>query len=185
MTAQKYGAGDLGAMRKTVASAAILSLVCIGSDDSRECYIYEESPAFDEYAGRYFDYAYEYIVIICTRILPRYSNLLSSVLCSFMNNQTPLYFLILAALLNVVLDLVFIVCFHMGPAGAAYATVIAIRGYPEQHVCFTSGKQFHSFIFKGDWKVEGSLLKPRCGLDFHGAAIFYNSDWNHDGTVCF
>ena len=37
----------------------------------------------------------------------------------------PLYFLILAAFLNVVLDLVFILVFHMGAAGAAWATVIS------------------------------------------------------------
>ncbi len=52
-------------------------------------------------------------------------NLLASILRALGNSRTPLYFLILAAVLNVVLDLVFIIVLHMGPAGAAYATVIA------------------------------------------------------------
>ncbi|MFR1010296.1 MAG: polysaccharide biosynthesis C-terminal domain-containing protein [Ruminococcus sp.] len=38
--------------------------------------------------------------------------------------QDAAYFLILAAVLNIVLDLVFIIVFHMG-AAAAYATVIS------------------------------------------------------------
>ena len=52
-------------------------------------------------------------------------NLLASVLRALGDSKRPLYFLILAALLNIVLDLVFIIVFHMGAAGAAYATVIS------------------------------------------------------------
>ena len=52
-------------------------------------------------------------------------NLFSSILRSLGDSKTPLYFLILAALLNVALDLLFIIVFHMGVAGAAEATVVA------------------------------------------------------------
>ncbi|MEG0495483.1 MAG: MATE family efflux transporter [Eubacterium sp.] len=41
------------------------------------------------------------------------------------DSKTPLYFLIVAALLNVVLDLVFVIYFNMGVAGVAWATLIA------------------------------------------------------------
>ena len=41
------------------------------------------------------------------------------------NSKVPLYFLILAALLNVVLDLLFVIVFRMGVAGAALATIVA------------------------------------------------------------
>ena len=54
-------------------------------------------------------------------------NLLSGLLRALGNSKVPLYFLVVAALLNVVLDLVFIINFHMGTAGAAYATVISQR----------------------------------------------------------
>lgn len=47
-------------------------------------------------------------------------NFLSSVLRALGNSKVPLYFLILAALLNIVLDMVFIIAFHMGAAGAAW-----------------------------------------------------------------
>ena len=45
--------------------------------------------------------------------------------CCRRDSRTPLYFLILASLLNIALDFFFILSLHMGVAGAAYATVLA------------------------------------------------------------
>ena len=50
---------------------------------------------------------------------------LSDVLRGLGDSKTPLLFLILSTLLNIVLDLVFILVLHMDVAGVAYATVIA------------------------------------------------------------
>lgn len=50
-------------------------------------------------------------------------NLLASLLRAFGDSKTPLYFLILASITNIVLDLVLIINFNMGVAGAAIATV--------------------------------------------------------------
>lgn len=52
-------------------------------------------------------------------------NLLSNIILALGDSRTPLYFLIIAALLNIVLELLFILVFKMGVAGAGYATVIA------------------------------------------------------------
>ena len=52
-------------------------------------------------------------------------NALSSVYTALGNSKTPLKFLIISSLLNVVLDLVFIVNFHAGVGGAALATAIS------------------------------------------------------------
>lgn len=52
-------------------------------------------------------------------------NLLASILRSLGDGKTPLYAMIVAALLNVALDLLFVPVFHMGVFGAAAATVIA------------------------------------------------------------
>ena len=50
-------------------------------------------------------------------------NLLASLLRAFGDSKTPLYFLILASITNIILDLVLIINFKMGVAGAALATV--------------------------------------------------------------
>lgn len=52
-------------------------------------------------------------------------NLLSGLLRALGDSKTPLIFLVLSAIVNIVLDIVFIVYVNLGVAGAAYATLIA------------------------------------------------------------
>ena len=64
---------------------------------------------------------YIFFGIIATFLYNFFANLLRSV----GNSVTPLVFLGISAVLNIVLDLVFVLVFHWGVAGAAVATVIA------------------------------------------------------------
>ena len=68
LTAQKYGAGDLEAMRKTVASAAILSLVVSVVMTAASVIFMKNLLRLMNTPEDIFDYAYEYIVIICAGI---------------------------------------------------------------------------------------------------------------------
>jgi putative MATE family efflux protein len=52
-------------------------------------------------------------------------NTASGILTSVGDSRHPLYFLAVAAVLNILLDLVFVIHFKMGIAGTAYATVIS------------------------------------------------------------
>lgn len=52
-------------------------------------------------------------------------NACSALLRSIGDSRTPLYFLILAAIINIILDLVFVIVFNMGVFGVALATIIA------------------------------------------------------------
>ena len=52
-------------------------------------------------------------------------NMSSAILRSLGDSKTPVYFLILASIVNIVLDLVFILWFRMGVQGAALATAIS------------------------------------------------------------
>ncbi len=67
-----------------------------------------------------------YMRIVCgaTIVVAGY-NMISSVLRALGDSKTPLIFLIIASGINIVLDLVFVIVFKMGVAGAAYATVIS------------------------------------------------------------
>ena len=126
LTAQKFGAGDMDGMRKTVAGAGILSLgiglflTIVFMAFMKPLLILMNTPS-DIFAD-----AYSYIMIVSGGILAQMLyNLLSSILRALGNSKLPLVFLIISALLNIVLDLVFIVGFGMGAKGAAVATVIA------------------------------------------------------------
>ncbi len=67
-----------------------------------------------------------YITIIFAGIFTQTAyNMAAGILRALGDSKTPLYFLIISSILNIVLDLVFIVNFKMGVAGAAYATNIA------------------------------------------------------------
>lgn len=52
-------------------------------------------------------------------------NMGSGILRAVGNSRHPLYFLVFSALLNIILDLVFVLVFQMGVAGVAYATILS------------------------------------------------------------
>ena len=113
-------------MRKTVGNAAILSAVIAVVMTAVSMLGMHRLLVFMHTPEDIFDGAYGYIMIICAGIFTQVLyNLVSSILRALGNSKTPLYFLILAAGLNIVLDLVFIIFFHWGAPGAAWATVIS------------------------------------------------------------
>lgn len=68
----------------------------------------------------------EYLQVVFIGIPAIYFyNFFASILRSVGNTVVPLLFLAVSAVVNIVLDIVFIVCFEMGVSGAAWATVIA------------------------------------------------------------
>lgn len=126
ITAQKFGAGDMDALKKSVGSSLWLSggmtllLTAVFMFGMKWLLNFMHTP------GDIFSDAYTYIMIICGGIAAQMLyNLLASLLRAIGNSKVPLYFLILSALLNILLDLVFIIAFHMGVSGAAWATVIS------------------------------------------------------------
>lgn len=85
-------------------------------------------------------------------------NALAGFLRALGDSRSPLYFLMISGVINVILDIVFIVYFHMGVSGCAYATVIAqavsallcliyiIKRYPILHLKREDIRvSFHSF----------------------------------------
>ena len=126
LTSQKFGAGRMDEMRKTVGNAAILSVVIAVVMTAVSMLGMHRLLVFMHTPEDIFDGAYGYIMIICAGIFTQVLyNLVSSILRALRNSKTPLYFLILAAVLNIVLDLVFIIFFHWGAPGAAWATVVS------------------------------------------------------------
>lgn len=72
------------------------------------------------------DMANAYIKVIFIGILLTMSyNVAAGILRGIGDSKTPLYFLILSSVLNIVLDIFLIVVIPLGTAGAAYATILA------------------------------------------------------------
>jgi putative MATE family efflux protein len=167
LTAQKFGAGDMKAMRKTVGGAAILSLLVSVVLTVLSMLFMKPLLLFMHTPSNIFDDAYTYIMIICAGIIAQMMyNLLASILRALGNSRVPLYFLIFSALLNIVLDLVFIIVFHMGTAGAAYATVIAQGVSGILCLFYIIRKVPLLRMEKDDWHPEVHLLKIQFGIGF-------------------
>ena len=72
------------------------------------------------------EYSYEYIVVVFAGLgATMLYNLVSSILRALGDSKVPLIFLIIASVINVALDLLFIIVFKTGVAGAGWATVIS------------------------------------------------------------
>lgn len=76
----------------------------------------------DDISGEAYDYMF--VVFLGTGATVFY-NMISNMLCALGDSKTPLYFLVFSSVLNIFLDILFIVPFHMGVAGAAWATILS------------------------------------------------------------
>ena len=126
LISQRFGANDYEGLKEAVASSIILSIIMaiiitlISVFTAKPLLHLMNSPS------DIIDNAYSYIVIIYAGSSATFFyNMVSSILRSLGDSKTPLYFLIIASILNIVLDLVFIINFKMGVAGAAYATIFS------------------------------------------------------------
>ena len=162
LTAQKFGAGDMHAMRRTVAGASILSLIIGAVLTAVFMILMKPWLTVMNTPEDIFADAYAYIMIISGGILAQMLyNLLASILRALGNSKVPLYFLILSALLNIVLDLVLIIVFHMGAAGAAVATVISQGVSGLLCLVYIIKKVPMLRMTREDWHPSGALLKTQ------------------------
>ena len=111
------------------------------------------------------DDAYAYLVIIFAGLgTTVFYNMIAGILRSIGDSKTPLCFLIVSSIINVVLDLVFILKFNSGVAGAAYATVIAqaISGL----LClWVAAKRYNILhLSKEDFKYQTSSILKLVGI---------------------
>lgn len=126
LTSQRYGAKNEKAVRASVANGILLSVLVtilitvVGLSTMKPLLLLMNTPE-DIFAD-----AYTYSMLICSGVVACiFYNLFSSLLRAIGNSKVPLFFLVFSACLNVVLDLLLILCFHMGVAGAAIATNIS------------------------------------------------------------
>ena len=165
LTAQRYGAGDMKNMRRTVGSAAVLSLMVTVVMTMISMLGMHGLLKFMHTPEDIFADAYQYIMIICGGIFATVlSNLLASVLRALGNSQVPLYFLILSALLNVLLDLLFIIVFQWGAAGAAYATVISQGVSGVLCLVYIAKKMPELRLQKDDFRLSAHIVKMQVGI---------------------
>lgn len=126
VVSQLFGAGDLKKMRRALSTAFIFLLICalsltlIGILAARSLLLLLKTPP------EIIDDASIYLKIIFAGLLFMFLyNTIAAFLRALGDSRTPLYFLIISSLLNMGLDLLFVLRFKMGVAGVGWATVIS------------------------------------------------------------
>lgn len=123
---QYFGANDYDKVRRGVATSfvlafvigVILTIISVFSCESLLKLIDTQPSLFRD--------AQDYLTAIFLGILATiFYNLMSHLLRALGDSKTPLIALIVASVLNIGLDFLFIVAFHWGTAGAAWATVLS------------------------------------------------------------
>ena len=126
MVSQYYGAGERDNLSETVGTTItatrvsyIFSMV-LGPLSTRPVMALQDTPA------DIYEMSCTYLVILFAGIIGcAYYNIISGILRGLGDSIMPLIFLIVACVLNIILDIWFVAGFQMGVAGVAWATIIA------------------------------------------------------------
>lgn len=158
LMAQAYGSGNYDRLRKTitmgVVSCGVVGLVIMAVSIvfmRPLLLLLNTSPTI-------LDDALLYITLILAGIpLMLAYNCLSAILSALGDSRTPLIAVLISSVINIFLDVLFIMGFHMGVEGAALGTLIAqtCSGV----FCFFKVRTI-TFIRlkKSDWSIDGSLI---------------------------
>ena len=124
--AQKFGAKDEKQLRYYVANSIWLSIIFAVVMTIAVCALCRNILIWMDTPADIFDASYAYIIVIFMGIPVTYLyNLLSGFMRSLGDSKSPLIFLVISSVLNILFDVVAIAVFHLGVAGAAVATVLA------------------------------------------------------------
>ncbi|MCH4238839.1 MAG: MATE family efflux transporter [Oscillospiraceae bacterium] len=167
ITAQRFGAGDDDGVRRSFTTSILVSaittvvLTAVSVPLTHNILRWLDTPAEIE------EQAYSYIVVILIGIFASMLfNLLSNVLRALGDSRTPLIFLIIACLINIVLDFVCILVFHMGTAGAGFATVLAQVISCLCCLWFIAKKFPILHLHRADWRITAQDISAHSRIAF-------------------
>ena len=192
--AQKFGSRDYVTMRRLVATSMKLSAFLSFSLAIVTCILCTSILRWMQTPARIMDDAYAYLLVLFIGIpFSFYYNLLSSIIRALGDSRTPFNFLMLSTVLNILLDLLCILVFGWGVAGAAIATVVA-QGVSAA-LCFRYMRKKYEILQMNSSEKKFSpvlakqllLIGAPMGLQFSITAIgsiMMQSANNALGTAC-
>lgn len=107
-------------------------------------------------------FGYIFVIFLGIPVVFLY-NVLFSIIRSLGDSRTPVLYLLFCSLLNVALDLLFILVFKMGVTGAAWATVAA-QGI-SMLLCVNYIRHCDALVLtRADWRADGQCFKTLMGM---------------------
>lgn len=168
LTSQYYGAGRYEEMRKTggvsvsllIVMGAVATILGLIAGRTALTYLLAVPENFRDIAVTYF-------LVYCLGLIFQFGyNIVAALLRSVGDSKASMYFLLIASIVNIGLDLLFVAVFKMGAAGAAIATDISqalsciaafiymYRKYP----VFRFGRE--------DFRLDGEIISQIARMGF-------------------
>lgn len=126
LMAQEFGAGNMGKLKKVIGNSAVLAVLCavvlLVSGQLLAAWALQLLQTPPEIMGNAL--LYLRIMFLGVPVVMSY-NFFASILRALGDGKTPLYAMIVASIVNIALDLLFVLGFRLGIAGAAVATLLA------------------------------------------------------------
>lgn len=167
VTAERFGAGDETGARKsyltqiilTSITSVVLALIALPLIDPLLNWIGLKGGTGSASMQAEYEAAKTYIAVLYIgTFATAFFNMVFGVLRSYGDSFTPFLFLVVSAFLNVGLDLLFIVVFHWGVAGSAWATVISQALSAFGAMVYAAIRYPRMRIRKSDWKIPFSFV---------------------------
>lgn len=126
VTGQRFGAKDIKGVQNSVVISTILSVIVTFIFSSIFALSMNYILKWMNVPDNIYHNAFWYVeIIIIGLIATTMYNMLASIIRALGDSKTPLYFLIIASLINIILALIFIIVFHMGVPGSAIAVILS------------------------------------------------------------
>jgi putative MATE family efflux protein len=126
MLSQYFGARDTAKLKKTIDTTVIFLLITAVLVTVAGLIFSGPILKLLRTPDAVFPLARQYLNVMFAGMVFLFGyNTVSAILRGLGDSKNPLYFLIIASIVNIFLDLLFVMVFHWGVAGAAWATVIA------------------------------------------------------------
>lgn len=104
--------------------------------------------------------AYNYYMICMSGLVFMFAyNVISAILRGMGDSKRPLYFVLIATIVNIIFDIILVGPFQMGAAGAAIATVGAQALSVVLSLIYLAKNHFFIGYHKSDFKIDGTKMK--------------------------
>lgn len=162
--AQKFGERDYPGLKRFVVNAIMLAVAFSLVMTAVVCSLCSPLLGWMNTPADIVDDAFAYIFVIFLGIPVVFIyNVLFSIIRSLGDSRTPVIYLVICSLLNVALDLLFILAFGMGVEGAAWATVISQA--VSSLLCVNYIRHCDLLILtRRDWKIDKTCIKRLIGM---------------------
>ena len=158
LVSQYYGAREWDKLKKSVAHSYMLTAVVALLVLTVSQLVIHQVMIFLNTPENIIDMSMLYLrIVFCGIPVISAYNILAAILRAMGNSRSPLLAMILAAVINISLDLLFVAGFGWGVAGAAIATVLA-QGFSAVYCFFVLRKIDLLHLEKKHFRLEGGLM---------------------------